>query len=115
MQRRPELVLFDLGGVRRYETEALVELSTLCRRLTSYGCEVIVAAHDPGIVLELRRLAHGDDWTIAPNGSALATWPKTPGKIVNGRTAPEKNVIVSAEMASVPRASMTQNAVSPTR
>ena len=27
----------------------------------------------------------------------------------------EDNVIVSAEMASVPRASMTQNAVSPTR
>ena len=48
--------VFDLGGVRRYETEALVELSALCRRLTSYGCEVIVAAHDPGVVLELRRL-----------------------------------------------------------
>ena len=48
--------VFDLGGVRRYETEALVELSSLCRRLTSYGCEVIVAAHDPGVVLELRRL-----------------------------------------------------------
>jgi hypothetical protein len=65
--------VFDLGGVRRYETEALVELSALCRRLTSYGCAVIVAAHDPGIVLELRRLSHGDDWTIAPTlSSALA-------------------------------------------
>ncbi len=58
--------VFDLGGVRRYETEALVELSALCRRLTSYGCEVIVAAHDPGVVLELRRLSHGDGWQIAP-------------------------------------------------
>ena len=27
--------VFDLGGVRRYETEALVELSALCRRLRS--------------------------------------------------------------------------------
>jgi len=65
--------VFDLGGVRRYETEALVELSALCRRLASYGCEVIVAAHDPGVVLELRRLSHGDDWSIAPTlGSALS-------------------------------------------
>ena len=65
--------VFDLGGVRRYETEALVELSALCRRLTSYGCEVIVAAHDPGVVLELRRLSHGDAWQIAPTlSSALA-------------------------------------------
>ena len=65
--------VFDLGGVRRYETEALVELSALCRRLTSYGCEVIVAAHDPGVVLELRRLSHGDGWQIAPTlTSALA-------------------------------------------
>ena len=66
--------VFDLGGVRRYETEALVELSALCRRLTSYGCEVIVAAHDPGVVLELRRLSHGDGWQIAPTlTSALPT------------------------------------------
>jgi hypothetical protein len=65
--------VFDLGGVRRYETEALIELSALCRRLTSYGCAVIVSAHDPGVVLELRRLSHGDDWTIAPTlDSALA-------------------------------------------
>ena len=65
--------VFDLGGVRRYETEALVELSALCRRLTSYGCEVIVAAHDPGVVLELRRLGHGDGWQIAPTlSSALS-------------------------------------------
>ena len=65
--------VFDLGGVRRYETEALVELSALCRRLTSYGCEVIVAAHDPGVVLELRRLSHGDGWAISPTlSSALA-------------------------------------------
>ena len=40
--------VFDLGGVRRYETQALAELSDLCRRLSSYGCEVIVSAHDPG-------------------------------------------------------------------
>ena len=65
--------VFDLGGVRRYETEALVELSALCRRLASYGCAVIVAAHDPGVVLELRRLSHGDDWAIAATlGSALS-------------------------------------------
>src|SRR3954464_14969011 len=65
--------VFDLGGVRRYETEALVELSALCRRLTSYGCDVIVAAHDPGVVLELRRLSHGDGGQIAPTlTSALA-------------------------------------------
>jgi hypothetical protein len=56
--------------VRRYETDALVELGALCRRLTSYGCEVVVAAHDPGIVLELRRLSHGDDWTITPTLTA---------------------------------------------
>jgi anti-anti-sigma regulatory factor len=62
--------VFDLGGVRRYETDALVELSALCRRLTSYGCDVIVAAHDPGVVLELRRLSHGDGWLIAPTLSA---------------------------------------------
>ena len=37
------------------------------RRLQrSYGCEVIVAAHDPGVVLELRRWPHGDGWQIAP-------------------------------------------------
>ena len=65
--------VFDLGGVRRYETEALVELSALCRRLTSYGCEVIVAAHDPGVVLELRRLSHGDGWQIAP--TLTRRWP----------------------------------------
>src|SRR5215210_4204126 len=65
--------VFDLGGVRRWETEALVELAALCRRLSSYGCEVIVAAHDPGVVLELRRLSHGDEWAIAPTlSSALA-------------------------------------------
>src|SRR5215211_6257709 len=65
--------VFDLGGVRRWETEALVVLAALCRRLSSYGCEVIVAAHDPGIVLELRRLSHGDDWAIAPTlASALS-------------------------------------------
>jgi anti-anti-sigma regulatory factor len=62
--------VFDLGSVRRYETDALVELGALCRRLTSYGCEVVVAAHDPGIILELRRLSHGDDWTIAPTLTA---------------------------------------------
>jgi len=62
--------VFDLGGVRRYETDALVDLGALCRRLTSYGCEVVVAAHDPGIVLELRRLSHGDDWRIAPTLTA---------------------------------------------
>ena len=32
-----------------------------------------MSAHDPGVVLELRRLAHGDDWAIAPTlGSALS-------------------------------------------
>ena len=61
--------------MRRYETEALVELSALCRRLTSYGCEVIVAAHDPGVVLELRRLSHGDGWPIAPTLSSALVGP----------------------------------------
>src|SRR3954466_9677882 len=50
--------VFDLGSVRRYETDALVELGALCRRLTSYGCEVVVAAHDPGIGPERRRPRH---------------------------------------------------------
>jgi anti-anti-sigma regulatory factor len=58
--------VFDLSSVRRYESEALLELAALCRRLVSYGCEVFVAAHDPGVTLELRRLAHGDTWRIAP-------------------------------------------------
>jgi anti-anti-sigma regulatory factor len=58
--------VFDLSNVRRYESEALLELAALCRRLVSYGCEVFVAAHDPGVTLELRRLAHGDAWRIAP-------------------------------------------------
>ena len=58
--------VFDLGGVRRYETEALVELSALCRRLTSYGCDVIVAAHDPASCSSCGGSAHGDGWQIAP-------------------------------------------------
>lgn len=58
--------VFDLSNVRRYESEALFELAALCRRLVSYGCEVFVAAHDPGVTLELRRLAHGDAWKLAP-------------------------------------------------
>src|SRR3954465_11668683 len=56
--------VFDLGGIRRYETEALVELSALCRRLTSYGCDVIVAAHDPGVVLEPRRPPPRAGWQV---------------------------------------------------
>ena len=32
-----------------------------------------VAAHDPGVVLELRRLAHGDGWQIAPTLSSALT------------------------------------------
>src|SRR3954447_4933883 len=58
--------VFDLGGVRRYETDALVELSALCRRLTSYGCEVIVAAHDPGIVPALRGASAGGGGGAGP-------------------------------------------------
>ncbi len=59
--------VFDLTGVRRYESEALFELAALCRRLSSYGCAVFVAAHDPGVTLELRRLSHGDAWTLSPS------------------------------------------------
>ena len=58
--------VFDLTNVRRYDSEALGELAALCRRLVSYGCDVFVAAHDPGVTLELRRLAHGDGWKLAP-------------------------------------------------
>ena len=58
--------VFDLTNVQRYEVEALFELAALCRRLVSYGCQVFVAAHDPGVTLELRRLAHGDAWRLAP-------------------------------------------------
>jgi anti-anti-sigma regulatory factor len=58
--------VFDLTHVRRYDGEALGELAALCRRLVSYGCDVYVAAHDPGVTLELRRLAHGDAWKLAP-------------------------------------------------
>jgi anti-anti-sigma regulatory factor len=65
--------VFDLTHVRRYEAEALFDLAALCRRLVSYGCEVLVAAHDPGVTLELRRLAHGDGWTISPTLSAALT------------------------------------------
>lgn len=57
--------VFDLTNVRRYDSEALAELAALCRRLVSYGCDVFVAAHDPGVTLELRRLAHGDGWKLA--------------------------------------------------
>jgi anti-anti-sigma regulatory factor len=65
--------VFDLSQVRRYDGEALVDLAMLCRRLASYGCEVIVAAYDPGLVLELRRLAHGDGWTVKPTLAAALT------------------------------------------
>src|SRR3954454_13392169 len=65
--------VFDLGGVRRYETEALVELSALCRRLTSYGCEVMAPPPARGVVLERGRLSPGDGGQIAPTlASALA-------------------------------------------
>ena len=65
--------VFDLTHVRRFEADALIDLASLCRRLVSYGCEVHVAAHDPGLALELRRLAHGDGWTLSPNLSAALT------------------------------------------
>jgi len=65
--------VFDLSSVRRYEAEALFDLAALCRRLASYGCEVLVASNDPGLTLELRRLAHGDAWTLRPTlATALA-------------------------------------------
>ena len=62
--------VFDLGGVRRYETEALVELSALCRRLVSLRSEAIVAAHDP-VLLELRgsHTATADDRADARLGA----------------------------------------------
>jgi anti-anti-sigma regulatory factor len=65
--------VFDLTNVHRFDREALGELAALCRRLVSYGCEVFVAAHDPGVTLELRRLAHDDGWTISPTLSAALT------------------------------------------
>jgi anti-anti-sigma regulatory factor len=65
--------VFDLTNVHRYDSEALVELAALCRRLVSYGCDVFVAAHDPGVTLELRRLAHGDGWKLAATLPAALT------------------------------------------
>lgn len=62
--------VFDLTSLRRYEPHALYDLAALCRRLSSYGCEVFVAAQDPGVSLELRELAYGDSWTLSPTLNA---------------------------------------------
>ena len=102
--------VFDLGGVRRYETEALVELSALCRRLTSYGCEVIVAAHDPGVVLELRRLAHGDGWQIAPTLSVGARRPASRGRSSSRARGSEPVLLLRAAQLRVAHARVVREA-----
>ena len=59
--------VFDLTRVGRYETPALRSVADLWRRLSSYDCEVYVAARNPGVVDCLHRVipARGK-WTLQP-------------------------------------------------
>ena len=59
--------VFDLTRVGRYETAALRALADLWRRLAGLGCEVYVAARNPGLVDCVERvLAARGTWSLQP-------------------------------------------------
>jgi hypothetical protein len=59
--------VFDLTAVLRFESPALHDVAALWRRLADYGCAVVVAAYDRGLVAELRRApTESAGWELAP-------------------------------------------------
>jgi anti-anti-sigma regulatory factor len=59
--------VFDLTYVRRYERVALGWMADLWARLGDAGCEVFVAAREPGVVRDLCELPTDDGWTLLPS------------------------------------------------
>ena len=56
--------VFDLSYLRRYETFALVRLAREWDRLAASGCSVHVAARDPRVVADLKRLVSVVGWDL---------------------------------------------------
>jgi hypothetical protein len=61
--------VFDLTYVRRYERVALGWMADLWGRLADAGCEVFVAAREPGVVRDLCELPTDDGWTLLPSAT----------------------------------------------
>jgi hypothetical protein len=61
--------VFDLTYVRRYERVALGWMADLWARLGDAGCEVFVAAGEPGVVRDLCELPADDGWTLLPSAT----------------------------------------------
>jgi anti-anti-sigma regulatory factor len=61
--------VFDLTYVRHYERVALGWMADLWARLGDAGCEVFVAAREPGVVRDLCELPTDDGWTLLPSAT----------------------------------------------
>jgi anti-anti-sigma regulatory factor len=61
--------VFDLTYVRRYERVALGWMADLWARLGDAGCDVFVAAREPGVVRDLCELPTDDGWTLLPSAT----------------------------------------------
>ena len=61
--------VFDLTYVRRYERVALGWMADLWGGLGDAGCEVFVAAREPGVVRDLCELPTDDGWTLLPSAT----------------------------------------------
>src|SRR3954469_19789692 len=59
--------VFDLTYVRRYERVALGWMSDLWGRLGDAGCDVFVAARDPGVVRDLCELPPAEGGPLLPS------------------------------------------------
>jgi hypothetical protein len=57
-------LVFDLTFLRRYEAFALMRLAREWDRLATSGCFVHVAAREPRLIGDLRRLAGVDGWQL---------------------------------------------------
>jgi hypothetical protein len=60
-------LVFDLTVLRHYEPFALVRLAREWSRLERSDCAVHVAARDPRLVADLRRLAGEETWALHPS------------------------------------------------
>src|SRR6266545_7626157 len=56
--------VFDLTYISRYERVALGWMADLWARLGDAGCDVFVAACEPGVVRDLCELPTHDGWTL---------------------------------------------------
>ena len=61
--------VFDLTYVRRHERVALGWMADLWARLGAGGCDVLVAAREPGLVRDLCELPADDGWTLLPSAT----------------------------------------------